>query len=52
MADMPELIPEREGEDEEDKEDRMVRNFEKLVDAGFIKLIKKEDGGPGEIEKK
>lgn len=52
MADMPDLIPEREGETDEDKEDRMVRNFEKLVDAGFIKLIKKEDGGPGEPDKK
>lgn len=44
LANLPELIPEVEGETEEDKEDRMVRNFEKLVDAGFIKLIKKEDG--------
>jgi hypothetical protein len=35
---LPELIPEVEGETDEDKEDRMVRNFEKLVDAGFIKV--------------
>jgi len=40
-SEFPELIKEQEGENEEDKEDRMVRNFEKLVDAGFIKVIKK-----------
>eukprot|EP01127_Copromyxa_protea_P004947 TRINITY_DN14759_c0_g1_i1.p1 TRINITY_DN14759_c0_g1~~TRINITY_DN14759_c0_g1_i1.p1 ORF type:complete len:500 (-),score=142.56 TRINITY_DN14759_c0_g1_i1:138-1637(-) len=44
----PELIPEREGETEEDKEDRMVRNFEKLVDAGVFQLVK---GDPGEQKK-
>jgi len=42
LAELPNLIPEREGETEEDKEDRMVRNFETLVDAGFIKVLKKE----------
>lgn len=44
----PELIPEKEGETEEDKEDRMVRNFEKLVDAGVFQLVK---GEPGEQKK-
>lgn len=41
LSQLPELIKERDGEDEEEKEDRMVRNFEKLVDAGFIKVVKK-----------
>jgi hypothetical protein len=36
----PELIPEKEGETEEEKEDRMVRNFEKLVDAGVFQVVK------------
>eukprot|EP01126_Amoeba_proteus_P038697 TRINITY_DN4046_c0_g1_i4.p1 TRINITY_DN4046_c0_g1~~TRINITY_DN4046_c0_g1_i4.p1 ORF type:complete len:428 (-),score=104.04 TRINITY_DN4046_c0_g1_i4:178-1461(-) len=40
---MPDLIPEREGEDEEEKEDRLVRNFEKLVDAGVIQVVRKEE---------
>lgn len=43
----PELIPEKEGETEEEKEDRMVRNFEKLVDAGVFQLVK---GDPNQAQ--
>jgi len=40
---IPELLPEVPGESEEDKEDRMVRNFEKMVEAGLVKLVHGDD---------
>ena len=42
---IPELRKAPEGvvETEEDKEDRMVENFQRLVDAGVVKLVKKDE---------
>lgn len=52
---IPDFIPEREGETDEEKEDRMVRNFEMMVDSGLVKLVhddeKKEKKGGDEPPK-
>lgn len=44
----PDQIPELRGADgsetEEEKEERLMENFQRLVDAGVIKLVKKGEG--------
>eukprot|EP01125_Pyxidicula_operculata_P008298 TRINITY_DN2796_c0_g3_i2.p1 TRINITY_DN2796_c0_g3~~TRINITY_DN2796_c0_g3_i2.p1 ORF type:complete len:427 (+),score=83.57 TRINITY_DN2796_c0_g3_i2:802-2082(+) len=40
---LPDLRPAKEGETEEEAEDRIMENFEKMVDAGVIKLVKKDE---------
>uniref|UniRef100_A0A6B2L560 Uncharacterized protein n=1 Tax=Arcella intermedia TaxID=1963864 RepID=A0A6B2L560_9EUKA len=38
---MPDLVPAREGETEEEKEQRTMENIEKMVESGMIQLVKK-----------
>jgi hypothetical protein len=42
---IPELrkAPDGHDETEDEKEDRLVENFQRLVDAGVVKLVKKDD---------